>query len=121
MSRASQVLRPRCGHAVEETISPVGPVRPELDQRRGTLLPIQRDVTTKMRRKDRRDFVALLASSAVTIAVMVTIWAVTGAGSFWPIWVIFGLSVVLLGSACRVFSPQRWGKRDDADRQPDRN
>ena len=57
------------------------------------------------RRKNRRDFVSLLASSALIIAVMVIIWAVTGAGSFWPIWVIFGLGVVLLGSGWRAFRP----------------
>jgi uncharacterized membrane protein len=84
------------------------------------LLPIERDVTTKMRRKERRDFVALLASSTLTIVVMVIIWAITGGGSFWPIWVIFGLSVVLLGSAWRAFSPPHWSNRDDAGRQPHR-
>lgn len=84
------------------------------------MLPGQRDVMATLRRKDRRDFVALLASSAVTIAVMVVIWAATGAGSFWPIWVVFGLGVVLLGSAWRTFSPQQTGRRDDADRDLDR-
>jgi uncharacterized membrane protein len=51
---------------------------------------------------------------------MVIIWAITGGGSFWPIWVIFGLSVVLLGSAWRAFSPPHWSNRDDAGRQPHR-
>jgi uncharacterized membrane protein len=69
------------------------------------LIPIQRNATTDVRRKNRRDFLSLLASSALMVAVMVTIWAVTGAGSFWPIWVIFGLGVALLGSAWRAFRP----------------
>jgi uncharacterized membrane protein len=76
------------------------------------LIPIQRGVTNEMRRKNRRDFLYLLASSALMIAVMVIIWAVTGAGSFWPIWVMFGLGVVLLGSAWRAFSPRQSGKPD---------
>jgi uncharacterized membrane protein len=80
------------------------------------LIPIQRGVTAKLRRKNRRDFAALLASSALTIAVTVVIWAVTGADSFWPIWVIFGLGVVLLGSAWRAFRPP-----DDPGRQVDRD
>ena len=54
-----------------------------------------------------RDFVSLVVSSAVVIAVMVVIWAVTDAGAFWPIWVIFGLGVVLLGSAWRTFRPAK--------------
>jgi uncharacterized membrane protein len=81
------------------------------------LLPIHRGVTTEMRHRNRRDFVSLLASSALMVAVVVIIWAVTGAGSFWPVWVIFGLSVVLLGSAWRAFRPQHSGKRNDPDRQ----
>ena len=80
------------------------------------MIPIQRGVTAELRRKNRRDFAALLASSALTIAVMVVIWAVTGAGSFWPIWVIFGLGVVLLGSAWRAFRPP-----NDSGRQVDRD
>ena len=80
------------------------------------MIPIQRGVTAELRRKNRRDFAALLASSALTIAVMVVIWAVTGAGSFWPIWVIFGLGVVLLGSAWRAFRPP-----NDPGRQVDRD
>jgi uncharacterized membrane protein len=80
------------------------------------LIPTQRGVTAELRRKNRRDFATLLASSALMIAIMVVIWAVTGAGSFWPIWVIFGLAVVLLGSAWRVFrlpnDPSRRLNRD---------
>jgi uncharacterized membrane protein len=85
------------------------------------LIPTQRAATTGVRRKNRREFVSLLASSALMIAVMVFVWAVTGAGSFWPIWVIFGLSVVLLGSAWRAFRPQHSGKPNEPDRQLDRD
>ena len=66
-----------------------------------TLTPIQRGTATEIRNKNRRDFVSLLASSALIIGVMIIIWVITGAGSFWPIWVIFGLGVVLLGSGWR--------------------
>lgn len=59
-----------------------------------------------------RDFVSLLASSLLVIVVMVIIWAVTGAGSFWPIWVMFGLGVVLLGSAWRTFRLRDSSSRD---------
>ena len=85
-------------------------------QRRGTLPPIQRSVNNDMRRKNRRDFVSVLVSSALMITVVVVIWAVTGAGSFWPIWVIFGLSIVVLASAWRALGPQHSGKHRDSDR-----
>ena len=65
------------------------------------MLPIQRGVTNDTRQKNRRDFVSVFVSSALVTAAMVIIWAVTGAGAFWPIWVIFGLSVVVLASAWR--------------------
>jgi uncharacterized membrane protein len=70
------------------------------------LNPSQRSAPTQEGHRNRRDFFSLLASSALVIAVMVAIWAVTGAGSFWPIWVMFGLGVVLLGSGWRAFRPR---------------
>ena len=82
--------------------------------------PIQRGVTNDTRRKNRRDFVSVFISSALMTAVVVIIWAVTGASAFWPIWVIFGLSVVLVASAWRAFSPQHSGKHNDPDRPLDR-
>ena len=97
-----------------------GPITARPPPRRGTLIPIERGVTNEIRRKNRRDFVSLLASSALMIAVMVVIWVVTGAGSFWPMWMIFGLSVVLLGSAWRAFRPQPSRQPHQPDRQFDR-
>ena len=77
------------------------------------MLPIQRGTTNDIRRKNWRDFVSVFVSSALMTAVVVIIWAVTGAGAFWPIWVIFGLGVVVLASAWRAFSPQHTGKHTD--------
>ena len=74
-----------------------------------TLIPIKRGVTIDTRDKGR-DFGYLLASSALVIVVVVIIWAVTGAGSFWPIWIVFGLGVVLLEAACAPSRPQHAGK-----------
>ncbi len=36
-----------------------------------------------------------LGISALIVFVMVVIWAATGFGDFWPIWVWFGLSIPL--------------------------
>ena len=70
-----------------------------------------------MRRKNRRDFVSVFVSSALMTAVVVIIWVLTGAGAFWPIWVIFGLSVVALASAWRAFKPKHSGKHTDPNDQ----
>ena len=85
------------------------------------MIPSQRGGTTEMRQRTGATLSSLLASSALTIAVTVIIWAVTGAGFFWPIWVIFGLSVVLLGSAWRAVRPQHSGERTDPNRPLDRD
>jgi uncharacterized membrane protein len=76
---------------------------------------IQHRSVAATRRKSRRAFASLLASSLLAIAVVTAIWAITGAGSFWPIWVIFGLSVALIANAWRAFGPQP----GDNDKDPD--
>ena len=43
----------------------------------------------------RRDFGAHLVSYLVVNAFLILVWAVTGAGYFWPIWVIGGWGVGL--------------------------
>jgi 2TM domain-containing protein len=118
MSREGRVLRPSC------FVSPTGKIsqtaRLPLDvPGRSTLSHIQRAVN-KTRRGDRRDFASLLASASLVIALMVVIWAATGAGSFWPIWVIFGLGIALALSAWRAFGPRSTLPNDTgAGRQPD--
>jgi uncharacterized membrane protein len=58
------------------------------------------------RSKNRRDFAAMLTSAAAVTALTVIVWALTGAGSFWPIWVIFGLGIAVAVSAWRASGPQ---------------
>jgi uncharacterized membrane protein len=55
--------------------------------------------------KAKRDFLWLLASSSLTLAVVLIIWAATGAGSFWPLWVLFGLGVALIVHGWRAYGP----------------
>jgi hypothetical protein len=43
----------------------------------------------------RRDFSAHVVTYVVVNAFLILIWAVTGAGYFWPIWVIGGWGVGL--------------------------
>ena len=51
----------------------------------------------KLRLNKRRDLAAHLVSYVVINAMLVAIWASTGRGYFWPIWVIggWGVGVVL--------------------------
>jgi hypothetical protein len=45
----------------------------------------------------RRDFATNIVSFVVVSAALVAIWAVTGAGYFWPAWIIvlWGVGIVL--------------------------
>jgi hypothetical protein len=51
----------------------------------------------RKRLQARRDFAAHLVSYVVVNAFLILVWAVTGAGYFWPIWVLagWGVGVVL--------------------------
>jgi hypothetical protein len=48
---------------------------------------------------DRRDFVSHLIAYAVVNGFVVFVWAITGAGYFWPAWLIglWGIGLVLHG------------------------
>ena len=51
----------------------------------------------RRRLQAKRDFSAHLVSYVVVNAFLVVVWAVTGAGYFWPIWVLgcWGIGLVL--------------------------
>lgn len=55
------------------------------------------------RLKAKRDFRANVFSYLVINAILVGIWAATGAGYFWPIWVMLGWGVGLVFHAWTVF------------------
>ena len=63
-----------------------------LDQLDQTAL---REEATRRVRK-RRDLAAHFVAYVVVNAMLVGIWAFTGAGYFWPAWVLFGWGVGLL-------------------------
>jgi hypothetical protein len=51
----------------------------------------------------RRDFTSHLVAYVVINAFLVGVWAITGAGYFWPIWVIGGWGIGLVLHAWDVF------------------
>lgn len=62
----------------------------------------ERELARK-RVQDRRDFGSHLVAYVVINAFLIAIWAVTGAGYFWPVWVIAGWGVGLVLHAWDVF------------------
>jgi heme O synthase-like polyprenyltransferase len=57
----------------------------------------------RKRLQKRRDFSAHVVSYLVVNAMLIGIWAITGAGYFWPAWVLLGWGVGLALNAWDVF------------------
>jgi hypothetical protein len=50
---------------------------------------------------------SLAATALFVIAVCVIIWAVSGAGDFWPVWVMLGFAIALAASAWNACGPRQ--------------
>ncbi len=57
--------------------------------------PVDRREAAKQRLKAKREFKNHVAAYVIVNALLVGIWASTGAGYFWPIWPILGWGVGL--------------------------
>lgn len=57
----------------------------------------------RKRLEKRRDFTTHVVAYVVVNAMLVGIWALTGGGYFWPIWVLLGWGVGLVLNAWDVF------------------
>ena len=55
------------------------------------------------RLQDRRDFSSHLVAYVVVNAFLIGVWAVTGAGYFWPAWVLAGWGIGLVLHAWNAF------------------
>ena len=55
------------------------------------------------RLKKRHDFKAHVVAYCAVNAMLIAIWALTGAGYFWPGWVLLGMGVGLVLHAWNVF------------------
>jgi len=73
------------------------------------------------RLKAQRSFRALLITAIGVLALMVAIWALSGGGYFWPIWVVFGLGIALIATAWQAYGPRERGiTEDDIQREMDK-
>jgi hypothetical protein len=73
----------------------------------------------RKRLQKRRDFSAHLVAYVVINAVLIGIWAISGAGYFWPAWVLLGWGVGVVLNAWDVFF-RRPVTEADVDRELDR-
>ena len=68
------------------------------DEKLGAEVPVGTDVTRSAARKRleaQRGFVSDLVAYAVINAFLIGVWAFTGAGYFWPGWVLAGWGAAL--------------------------
>ncbi len=64
--------------------------------------PSEREAARK-RVQARRDFGSHLVAYVVINAFLVVVWGVTGAGYFWPVWVVAGWGIGLVLHAWDVY------------------
>ncbi len=62
----------------------------------------ERDLARK-RVQSKRDFTSHLVAYAVVNAFLIGVWAFTGAGYFWPAWVLAGWGIGLVLHAWDIF------------------
>ena len=61
-----------------------------------------REIALK-RLKAKRAFRSLLLTAAGVVALMIVIWALSGGGYFWPIWVVFGFGIALVTTGWQAY------------------
>ena len=53
----------------------------------------------------RRDALLLTVTGPLVTAILLAAWAATGAGYFWPVWPLLGMSIAVLIAVYRAFGP----------------
>jgi hypothetical protein len=66
---------------------------------------ITSDARADERAHCRRDALLLTMTGPVVTALLVAVWAVAGAGYFWPIWPLLGMSIAVVVALWRAFGP----------------
>ena len=70
--------------------------------------------------KRKREFTQHIVSYVVVNAVLIGIWAISGAGYFWPAWVIGGWGIGLVIHAWDTYGRRRMVSEDEVSREMDR-
>jgi len=69
----------------------------------------------RQRIEARRGFTQTVVTAGIIAAVLIVIWALTGADGFWPVWPILGMGI---GVAFRAYST--FGRKPITDADIDR-
>ena len=72
------------------------------------------------RLKMKQDFKGLLGGGALAVIVTIVIWALGEGGYFWPMWVILGVAIGLVGQGWKAYGPSNQITEDDVQREMQR-
>lgn len=76
---------------------------------RDTVAPVERDQARKAaedRLRQQASVKRTVGGFLITIVASIVIWALTGQGYFWPVWVILGLGLATAGMAWSAYGPR---------------
>jgi hypothetical protein len=82
-------------------------------------LPMDERTAARKRLETRRDFMSNLVAYVVVNGFLIAVWAITGAGYFWPAWVLLGWGVAVVLHAWDAFL-RRPLTEDDVDAEVQR-
>lgn len=69
------------------------------------------------RLKVKQDFKGLLAGGLFAVVVTVVIWALGEGGYFWPVWVMLGAAIAIIGQGWKAYGPSNRITEADVQRE----
>ena len=72
------------------------------------------------RLKMKQDFKGVLAGGLFAVVIVVVIWAIGGGGYFWPVWVMLGAAIGIVGQGWKAYGPSNRITEDDVQREMSR-
>jgi len=72
------------------------------------------------RLKLKQDFKGILAGGLFAVVVVVVIWALAEGGYFWPMWVMLGAAIAIVGQGWKAYGPSNRITEDDVQREMNR-
>lgn len=73
------------------------------------------------RLKLKQDFKGVLAGGLFAVVVTVVIWALGEGGYFWPVWVMLGAAIAILGQGWKAYGPNNRITEADVQREMGRS
>ena len=70
--------------------------------------------------KMKQDFKGLAGGGLFAVVIVVAIWALSGGGYFWPVWVMLGAAIAIVSTGWKAYGPANRITEDDVQREMSR-